>query len=113
VDRDNAWPFTGSSSHIHVVVVGGGRKGLGSLEPGAPIQHIQFMHPHSVVGGDRKGLGRLEPGAPGLNLNLIFGLNWVQIQTEPTESEPGGSVQGPANCQTEPVLWVQVQVKSA
>jgi len=33
VDRHDAQPFTGSSSHTHVVVVGGGRKGLGRLEP--------------------------------------------------------------------------------
>ena len=34
MDRYDTQPFTGSSSHPHMVMVGGGRKGLGRLEPG-------------------------------------------------------------------------------
>ena len=33
VDRHDTQPFTGSSSHTHTVMVGGGRKGLGRLKP--------------------------------------------------------------------------------
>jgi len=33
VDRHDTRPFTRSSSHTHTVMVGGGRKGLGRLEP--------------------------------------------------------------------------------
>jgi len=35
VDRHDSQPFTGSSSHTHMVVVGGGRKGFGRLKPSA------------------------------------------------------------------------------